>query len=234
MNYKIKLDNIKKIEIKNIKGGSISYQIMRKYKPDFLINLALYDTTTGINITKMKVDGEDSGYLFSDYGLCFDDKIEFNEINDEIQNFVSGSPVLIKDSQEFIDWGNKYSSYIDGEHKRSCVGFNQDELILYNSDEALNLEDTVKECLELGMEFGINLDGGGSCHLQDSYDVLNKSFRNNVSWLLVYLKDEEVLEHEVEYGVNVHSFSTKESATDFSNELKEKYNAYSQVYEIKK
>lgn len=34
------------------------------------------------------------------------------------------------------------------------------------------------------------------------------------------------------YGVKVHSFSSKEKAQEFSNMLKEKHNAYSEVYEV--
>lgn len=38
---------------------------------------------------------------------------------------------------------------------------------------------------------------------------------------------------QVKYGVNVHSFGSKDSATNFQKLLKDNYNAYSEVYEIK-
>jgi N-acetylmuramoyl-L-alanine amidase len=50
---------------------------------------------------------------------------------------------------------------------------------------------------------------------------------------------QEIIEKPVEtpvsnkkYGVRVHSFSTKEKALEFSKMLKEKHNAYSEVYEV--
>jgi len=50
---------------------------------------------------------------------------------------------------------------------------------------------------------------------------------------------QEIVEKPVEppvspkrYGVKVHSFTTKEKAQEFSNMLKEKHNAYSEVYEV--
>lgn len=50
---------------------------------------------------------------------------------------------------------------------------------------------------------------------------------------------QEIIEKPVEsnitdkkYGVKVHSFTSKEKAQEFSNMLKEKFNAYSEVYEV--
>ena len=40
-------------------------------------------------------------------------------------------------------------------------------------------------------KYAINLDGGGSSHLQMGSIVYKKSTRKNASWLLVYLKEEE-------------------------------------------
>ena len=45
--------------------------------------------------------------------------------------------------------------------------------------------------------------------------------------------DKPVVTETKKYGVKVFSFSTKEKAQEFSNMLKEKHNAYSEVYEVK-
>lgn len=225
MFYKIKKDTIDKIEILNVQKGMLYTKIMQQYKPDYLINLALYDTNSGLNITKMKVNGDDSGYLFSDYGLCFDNLIDFKKVEKSDDNFVAGSPTLIKDKKSFIDWGNKYSSYIDGTHKRSCIGFNDDSVFLYNSDESLSLNNTIKECLELGMTHAINLDGGGSCHLQQGDEIKNRSVRSNTSWAMIFLKQKETY-----YGLKVHSFIKKEDAQIIQNKLKDQHNCYSEIY----
>ena len=69
MVIKIPRDKIKKIDIINVKGGITASQVYKKYKPDYFINLALYDMSTGTNITHLKDEGTASGYLFSDEGI---------------------------------------------------------------------------------------------------------------------------------------------------------------------
>ena len=192
MQITISRDKIKKIDIINVRGGITASQVYNKYKPDYMINLALYDMTTGTNITNLKDEGIASGYLFSDEGIGIkgDNDIVFCTKNDKtIRDFVAGSPILIKNSAKNIDWGNKYSEYVDKIHKRSAIGFNSKEVILYTSDKEMSLE-RLSNVLEGKCEYAINCDGGGSCHLQAGDKILTKSTRKNVSWLLVYLKPE--------------------------------------------
>ena len=127
MVVKIPRSKIKKIDIINVQGGIKASQVYNKYKPDFLINLALYDMATGINITHLKDEGVASGYLFSDEGIGIknDNEIVWTTKNDKnVRDFVAGSPVLVKNSAKYIEWGNKKSEYILGTHNRSAIGFN--------------------------------------------------------------------------------------------------------------
>ena len=86
MILKIPKEKIKKIDIVNIKGGMTAAQVYKKYKPDYLINLALYDMATGTNITHLKDEGVESGYLFSEEGIGVkgDAEITFCTKNDNI------------------------------------------------------------------------------------------------------------------------------------------------------
>ena len=198
----IPFNKIKKIDIINTKGGMTATQVMAKYKPDILINLALYDMSCGINITKLEDENIPSGYLFSDYGigiegdrkLCWTD---YNAAiaNDSIRDFVSGSPTLVCNGKQDYDWGNKYSEYINGAHKRTAIGFNDDNLILFVSDKSINLTELRNICInDLNAKYMINCDGGGSCHFQVGSKVYVKSTRKNASWLLVYLlNDNEMI-----------------------------------------
>lgn len=194
MVIKIPRSKISKIDIVNIKGGLKATQVYNKYRPDYMINLALYDMATGINITHLKDEGVVSGYLFSDEGIGIkgDNEVVFCTKNDKtVRDFVAGSPVLVKNSAKYIDWGNKKSEYVLGSHIRSSIGFNANEIILFNSDKKMDLNELSKALISDNCQFAINLDGGGSCHLQKGSKVYKKSTRANASWLLVYLKQEE-------------------------------------------
>lgn len=194
----IPFSKIKKIDIINVQGGITASEVMSKYKPDILMNLALYDTDTSTNMTFLEDENKKSGSYFSLEGigikrnktLVWCNKEEAFS-SDEIRDYVSGSPILIKDGKKNIDWGNLYSSYVDGKHVRSCVGFNSNSLILVASSGSITLEDMANHCLSSYYPtYMINCDGGGSCHLQDTSTVYVKSYRANVSWLLVYLMPE--------------------------------------------
>ena len=191
MVIKIPRNQIKKIDIINIQGGMTASQVYSKYKPDYLINLALYDMATGTNITYLKDENVESGYLFTEDGIGIkgDNELVFCNKNDNVRDFVAGSPILLKNGEKCIDWGNKYSSYVDGCHIRSAIGLNNQNIFLCTSDKEATL-DTIAEVLKAEeCDYAINLDGGGSSHLQKGEKVYRKSTRANVSWLLIYTKE---------------------------------------------
>ncbi len=184
---------ISKIDIVNVKGGITATQVYNKYKPDYIVNLALYDMATGINITHLKDEGIISGYLFSEYGIGIkgdNEIVACHKDNNSIRDFVSGSPTLVESGTISIDWGNKVSTQIQGARNRTAIGFNGNELILYASMDLMTIEKLAQKMLDYGCEYAINCDGGGSSHLQEGNKVLRKSSRANASWLLVYLKEE--------------------------------------------
>ena len=187
--YSIALKDIERIDF-IVTEGMTANQVYSKYKPNYIINGALYDMSTKTNITNAKDEGVTSGYLFSSEGISFneDNSIEWSTKSESTRDFIAGSPCLVKNGVKYVDWGNKYSSYIDGSHKRSCIGFNDKHLFLFASDNENTIDETVNNCLKLGMKYAINLDGGGSCHLQKDTTVVKSSSRANVSWILVYLK----------------------------------------------
>lgn len=192
MILRIPKEKISRIDIINVRGGITASEVYKKYKPDYMINLALYDMESGENITNLKDEGVMSGYLFSNYGIGIknENEIVFCHKDDTtVRDFVAGSPVLIQNNKKKFDWGNKYSQYVDGVHKRSAIGFNSEEIILHSSDEKRSLKD-LSNVLECTCTYAINCDGGGSCHLQHKDKIYVKSSRKNVSWLLIYMKPE--------------------------------------------
>ena len=206
----IPFSKIKKIDIINVKGGITANEVMKKYKPDIIVNLALYDVKTGTNITYLKDDGEKSGSYFSYDGIgiknskdmvwCTKDEAFADST---VRDYISGSPVIIKNGKPVKEWGNKYSSYVDGKHVRTCIGFNDKNLILVASDGATTLDNMANHCLSYSPKYMINCDGGGSTHLQYKNEVLARSTRANVSWLLVYLFPENGTLKTI-YDVNVN------------------------------
>ena len=224
MTIKIPRKNIKKIDIVNIKGGLNATQVYKKYKPDYMINLALYDMASGTNITNLKDEGVASGYLFSDEGIGIkgDNELTFCNKNDDVRDFVAGSPVLMKNGVKNIDWGNKYSEYVDGAHIRSAIGFNDKELMLFASDKEMTLNELVENMGLVRCQYAINLDGGGSSHLQMGSAVYKKSTRKNASWLLIYLKEEKKMPKVcLDYG---HGASTAGKRSPDGNLLEYEFN----------
>ena len=189
MVIKIPREKIKKIDIVNIKGGLTATQVYKKYKPDYMINLALYDMASGTNITHLKDEGVASGYLFSNEGIGIKGDAELiwtTKDDNSVRDYVSGSPVLLKNGLKYLDWGNKKSDYICGSHNRSAIGFNSQEMMLYTSNEELTLNELQDALIWHGFDYAINCDGGSSCHLQEGEKIYTKSVRSNASWLLIY------------------------------------------------
>lgn len=192
-NVKTARKNIEKIDI--ICESMTAAEVYRKYKPDYFINLALWDFKTGKNIQYLEDENKKSGYLFSSEGIGIkgDSDIVWTTkdkaYSDQgIRDFVSGSPTLLKNGARFINWGNKVGSHANGAHKRSIIGFDENNIILMCSDNSLSIDSSVKTAQSLGMKYAINVDGGGSCHLQNGDKVLVRSTRKNASWLLIYTK----------------------------------------------
>ena len=202
----ISFNKIKKIDIVNVKGGMTATQVMAKYKPDILMNLALYDMSNGENIVNMEDENKTSGYLFSNYGIGIKNNKELcwtnysnAKANNDIRDFIGGAPTLVSNGKVNIDWGNKYSSYVNGKHKRTVFGFNDSNLILIVTDNEVTLKEIANIGLNnFGVKYMINCDGGGSCHLQVGSKIYAKSTRKNASWLLIYLKDDDEMTIKVD------------------------------------
>ena len=162
--------------------------VYNTYKPTAFINAFLYDMATSTNITNVKDETVPDGYLFTSEGIgIVNGKPKWTTLNDTtVQDFVAGSPILVKDSKVSIEWGNKVSTAIQGKAYRSSIGFNDEYVFLFVSDVTMTLTGLANYMLGQGCKYAINLDGGGSCHLQVGQKTYTKSTRKNASWIMVY------------------------------------------------
>ena len=162
--------------------------VYNTYKPTAFINACLYDMATSTNITNVKDETVPDGYLFTSEGIgIVNGKPKWTTLNDTtVQDFVAGSPILVKDGKVSIEWGNKVSTAIQGKAYRSSIGFNDEYVFLFVSDVTMTLTSLANYMLGQGCKYAVNLDGGGSCHLQVGQNTYTKSTRKNASWIMVY------------------------------------------------
>lgn len=194
---KIKRKDINKLDITIPTKRKTGKDIFKELKCDYLVNLALYDMASGENIVYMEDENKPSGFLFTDEGIGTNGKDivwtskEQAYKDNVIKDYVSGAPILIKNGNIKIEWGNKISTQIQGKHKRTAIGFNNEYLIIYCSDDSITLNTLANRMLEYGCNFAINCDGGGSQYLQTPTNVLKYSYRKNASWLAIWMKEVE-------------------------------------------
>lgn len=162
--------------------------VYNTYKPTAFINACLYDMATSTNITNVKDETIADGYLFTNEGIGIrNGKPIWTTLNDTtVQDFIAGSPILVKDGKVSIEWGNKISTAIQGKAYRSAIGFNDIYVFLFTSDVTMTLTGLANYMLGQGCKYAINLDGGGSCHLQVGTKTYKKSTRKNASWIMIY------------------------------------------------
>lgn len=194
-NLWIDKSKIKFIDFIYVANGITGNDVYWSYRPDYIMNLAMYDTKTKQIITRYEDENKKLGYLFSDYCIGVKGKKDLCYVHhkeayasSEIRDCVGGAPGLVNNYKIDIDWGNKYSSYVDKVHRRSILGYNDKYVVLCATDYAVPLTTAAHIARNnLAMQYAINCDGGGSCHLQEGPKVLKKSTRSNSSWLIIYL-----------------------------------------------
>lgn len=198
--------------------------VYNTYKPTAFINACLYDMVTSTNITNVKDETVPDGYLFTSEGIgIVNGKPKWTTLNDTtVQDFVAGSPILVKDGKVSIEWGNKVSTAIQGKAYRSSIGFNDKYIFLFTSNVAMTLQGLANYMLGQGCKYAINLDGGGSCHLQVGQKTYTKSTRKNASWIMVYeQKGSDRMKVCLDYG---HSAQTKGKRSPDSSLMEYEFN----------
>ena len=191
---RIPRSDIRKLDI--VCKSMTADEVRKKYKPDFFMNLALYDTLSGKNITHLEDENIKSGYLFTDEGMGLTGAKNLIWTTKEkafssnlIKDYVSGSPILVKNGKVKIDWGNKVSSQVKNPRNRAILGMNDNEIILISINTSIALDSAAKTAVLNGCRYAINVDGGGSVHLEDRGKIHTLSKRRNASWIMGWYED---------------------------------------------
>lgn len=177
--------------------------------PDFIINGTMYSmsgTDAGITIANSIDEGKFiNGGNFSPYGIAITDNktLSFMHTSDarkeanKVRDFIGAAPTLVINSKFDMDTTGLSTSFYNDKKMRSFIGFNSDKLFLGCTSDPLTCKDLATVCLNYGMAFAINLDGGGSSTLGKIVDgklqviFQPSSQRANANWILVYLNKEE-------------------------------------------
>lgn len=199
--YKVwDLSELECIDYKVLDVKMSGAQVIKAYGADFALNATLYDVATGKVITYSEDENKGIGYLFSQNGIGISGAKDLSwtnyksaRANDNIRDFIGGSPTLVVDGKINIDAGTTDSWILKSKSYRSFIGFNGTKLYLGASDYTNTISGLASYCKEQGMKYAINLDGGGSCTLLEmkngkvKYHIDQES-RRNASWILIYLK----------------------------------------------
>lgn len=194
---KVPIDKIDRIEMIEYKGGCTPKKIQQLYGADIFINGVLFDNKTRKIITNTKtLNTGKQGYLFSESGMGVKNgrPIWINKWDalkdDAVTGFIGSAPTLIVDGKINIDKKDITDSFYGTTTYRSGIGFNNKELILYSGGERRNFSNYAKFAESLGLDYFLNVDGGGSCCLWKDGKQLNKEYDGRLipMWILIWIK----------------------------------------------
>ena len=232
--------------------------------PQILSNASFFATSTGGSIFNLISNSTtysrntDSKYL-SGFGVTkgnsaqtFDSyKIIQGKVDEYFwRDFMTGYPILVKDSVAITNAElNSYSDINYGAH-RNCFGWtkNQEYFFFMAIQENCKLNTVRDAIFEFypDVEFAVNLDGGGSTDLYcDGSRITTVDYQRKIdSCISVWLRSDDEREAEnntqepitpdtpeqqykIRYAVQVGSFSKRENAERMLEELKSKgYDGY--------
>lgn len=167
-------------------------------KPDFLINGGFFSFKTGATYFTFIDDGEAVSQHWGVKDGIGVEKSNLRELvygslgdNHDWWDFISGYPVLVVGGvpiQVFT-----IATEINNKAYRSGLGYNNDEVFIVASTEKLTLAEFANALANIGCEYAINLDGGGSSRLLYNGEVVNVPTENRSvdSVVAIYLQKEE-------------------------------------------
>lgn len=231
--YKVfDLSEIECIDYKVLDVKMNGSQVMKTYGADFALNATLYDVATGKVITFSEDENKGVGYVFSQLGIGIRGAKELVWTNyktaradDNIRDFIGGSPTLVVNKKVSIDAGTTDSWILKSKSFRSFLGFSDKRVYLGTSDYANTISGLAEYCLNQGMQYAINLDGGGSCTFLEMSNgkvkhLVDRESRRNASWILVYLKGNKNAPHKEKDSTQPNTQPNTQTGSTGGNKMK--------------
>ena len=200
-NVIVTTDEIKDIRILYDKKMKMS-QWYSKYKPDILINAALFNMSDGSPIEYFISDNKTyhtSDWCKDGFGIKKDGTIKFGTVDNTYKDFMVGFPVLIKDNKININFDIGVS--LSGKQPRSLLSYNEKtkEIILTTVDGRRNnkpgktIQETANYINQFGVTHSINMDGGGSTRMLIDGQTVNSPPEDRAvsSVIAIWLKTNE-------------------------------------------
>ena len=203
MYWKIKKNQIERIQIVKTNCKLTLKQVVAKYKPDYAINGGLYSMKTGrVNAIPLRIDGKTvatskNGYWVLAWNegpdICMIHSTEMTKY----QNAIACSTML-KDGKETIF---NFTPAQGGVRGRTAIGDNDDELHLFVTTDAkgalspYSLRNKMKSS---GAKNAIMMDCGGSSQGYAKGKYYQSEDRKVSWWILVFLKKESADEDKDE------------------------------------
>lgn len=225
----IPAEEIDKIDFADCPGSRMTpdaYYKQLNNKPAVIINGGFFDMTNGKPCFTFVDDGmtmaEDSAFpcgigITTSGALAYTSNIGYRS---DWRDFISAYPPLVVDGKPA---SVSFATEIAYKARRSMIGYNRDSIFIVAADApGLTFEEAKKLLINIGCQYAINLDGGGSTRLLLNGELLTDRITNRPvsNVVAVYLKDNiEEDDKDVIYRVQVGAFARKESAIALKDQI---------------
>lgn len=202
-----------------------NYYKRQAIKPKILINGGLFNMSNGNTVGTLIIDGKtysSESALRTGFGIASSDdtRLVFGTVyGQKWRDFVNGYPVLIENGKVCPI---TYATEINYKAQRTVLGFNDKTIyIVCVSSPGMYFAQLQTLCLNLGMKYAINLDGGGSTRMlvngvRKTTTIANRPVDNVFA---VYTK---AVEETVDYCTRTNMILNIRSGPGVNYELKGK------------
>lgn len=174
-----------------------SYYSSKEKKPQIMINVGLFNMSTGHNVMSFVCDGKEQNYQngFTGMGVIGSDPAKLVYGTDKARKwkyFMTAYPMLVINGKANTVYGN--ASNLNYLTLRSAVGVREDGtlLILTVDKPGIQFAEMAKIFVEYDAQYAMNLDGGGSVRKMHENKVMNTPIENRPvdNVFCVYLKED--------------------------------------------
>lgn len=178
--------------------------MLKRTGVDFIINGGLYwiDKHSKAHSLNLLIDEgkQNNSGIYSRFGLVIDKSNNYSfgyyKWTPGLKDMLGGSPTLVIDGKVNIDKGQMKGSLITSRHPRSAIGMNDKYFYLvtidgrrsYKGMYGMNIKELANYMLNLGCEYAINLDGGGSTRMEGKNGTINNPLENRPNHNAVGIK----------------------------------------------